>query len=702
MNQGELSRKRFVISTDTGGTFTDLVIEEQASDVRMFKAPTVPSDPAAGVLAAIELAARSYECSSAQLLQETELFVHGTTHAINAIITRRTALTAMLTSAGHPDILTLREGGRADPFDHNTPFPAPYVPRHLTFEIPGRIDWRGSEIAPFDEARVHEVIADLRAAGVEAVAVCLLWSVANPAHELRVGAMLKEMLPGVAVTLSHELNPTIREFRRATSACIDASLKPVMSRYLGGIEERLRGGGYTGPLMVVTSQGAMCSAEEVAQAPIRAINSGPAMAPVAGRYFTQGLSAGRDVIVADTGGTTYDVSLVRKGEVPFTREAWIGKPFSGFMSGFPSVDVKSVGAGGGSVAWVDEGGVLHVGPMSVGADPGPVCYGHQQHSATVTDAALVLGYIDAKYFLGGTIALDEARAREVIEARVARLLGCNVVEAALAILDVATENMVQAIADISVDQGIDPAAAILIGGGGAAGLNSIYIAKRLGCRTLVVPALGAALSASGGLLSEVASEYRAACYLRSDAFSEAASTSVFERLRKQASVFSKSAPKPIKLQFYAEVRYPSQAWELEVPVSSQTLDGEALARLVGDFHAAHMRVYAVNDPGSPVEIVGLSIRASYETRTAPLPQARWLGQGAPLEWRDIGLIGVGRVRARVHRIEQLSVGVCCSGPAIVESPFTSIVVDDVSEFELREDGNLVIHVDGKTATTGNL
>ena len=508
---------RFAV--DTGGTFTDLLVEDAAGEIRMYKAATTPADPVQGVLDALALAAADHDATLAGLLAKGELLVHGTTHAINAILTGSTARTAFLVTRGHPDILVLREGGRVGIFDFSVPYPEPYVPKALTFpyvpkaltfEVPERITADGAVRTPLDEAAVEAIAQPLAALDVEAVAVCLLWSIVNPAHEERVGAILARHLPGVPVTLSHALNPSLREYRRASSAVIDASLRPLMAGYIGGLTRRLRDAGFPGRVLMVTSQAGMVDADEVAQTPIQLVNSGPSMAPVAGRAHAEVDAAARTVIVADTGGTTFDVSVVRDGRIPRTREMWIGQPFRGHMTGLPSVDVKSVGAGGGSIASVDAHGLLRVGPRSAGAVPGPVCYGKGGTEPTVTDAALVMGILDPAYCLGGAIWLDTEGARAAIERAVARPLGLEVAAAAHAILAVATETMVHAIMAITVNQGIDPTGAVVIGGGGAAGLNRVAIGRRLGVARVVIPEVGAALSAAGALLSDLVDERRAA------------------------------------------------------------------------------------------------------------------------------------------------------------------------------------------------
>ena len=468
------------LSVDVGGTFTDLVLEAGDGAFRLFKSPTRPDDPVQGCLEVVQQAADADGRDRAALLGECELFLHATTRATNAVLTGRTARTAFLTTEGHPDIFLLREGGRVDPFDNTVPFPEPLVPRRLTFEIPERIRADGVVHKPLDEDAVLAVIERLKAAQIEAVGVCLIWSIVNPDHEERVGAFLDAHLPGVPYTLSHRLNPSLREYRRASSACIDASLKPVMTGYLSSLEARLREAGFNGRLLTVTSQGGVVDAADLAATPIHSLNSGPAMAPVAGRVFAAAEGDEDMAIVADTGGTSYDVSLVRKGRIPWTRETWLGPRIRGHMTGFPSVDVRSVGAGGGSIAWVDPGGMLHVGPDSAGSVPGPACYGQGGSEPTVTDAALALGYIDADFFLGGAIALDTDRATAAIAEKIGAPLGVGAHEAAAAVLDVVSQNMVHAIEDITINQGVDPREAVLIGGGGAAGLNSVQIARRLG------------------------------------------------------------------------------------------------------------------------------------------------------------------------------------------------------------------------------
>jgi N-methylhydantoinase A len=661
----------------------------------MYKAPTTPQDPTEGVIDALKTAAQDRGARLPEFLARGELFIHGTTHAINAIITGRVARTAFLTTEGHPDILLLREGGRIEPFNFRVPYPRPYVARALTFEIAERVTSSGEVARPLDEARVRDTLRRLAEEEVEAVAVCLLWSILNPVHEERLGELLDEMLPGVPYTLSHKLNPALREYRRASSAAIDASLKPLMSRYLGGLSKRLKDAGFTGRTLVVTSQGGMMDADELARMPIHAINSGPSMAPLAGRAYAGMDSSAPDTIVADTGGTTFDVSLVRRGRIPITRETWIGQPFRGHMTGFPSIDIKSVGAGGGSIARVDSGGILHVGPDSAGAVPGPVCYGAGGGEPTLTDACVVLGYLDPDFFLGGTMKLDVAAAGRALKEKVADPLGLGLMEAAGAVVTMATENMVQAISEITVNQGIDPAEAVLVGGGGAAGFNSVFIARRLGCPAVIIPETGAALSAAGALISDLRKEFRAMHFTTSANFDGAGVERVLKDLQAQCRHFARTAGRgavSVDIAFEVDARYASQVWEIDVPVRARSFKAQrAVDRLSEDFHTAHEEIFAVRDPESVIEFVTWSASVSCRLRSDGLGRVSEAVSGGKIDSRRrVYFEGAGEVDTPILAPDSLKPGRNIKGPAIIEFPFTTIVVDPAARFRMSKSGSIVI------------
>jgi N-methylhydantoinase A len=662
------------IACDMGGTFTDIIVGDERG-LRMFKAPSTPDDPVLGITAALELAAAECSLDVRRLLSGTELFVHATTRATNALLTGRGARTAFLTTEGHRDVLLLREGGRLNPYDSAQRFPRPYVPRSLTFEVPERIGAAGEIVRPLDEAKLAEIIDGLASREIDAVGVCFLWSTANPRHELRTGAMLAQRLPHAFVTLSHQLNPIVREYRRASSACIDASLKPLMAGYLDGLADQLKRMGFAGRLLVVTSQGGFIDAHAAARAPIHMVKSGPSVAPIAGRELARAEAPGAAAIVADTGGTSYDVSLVRDDRIPWTSETWLGPRFNGHLTGFPSVDVKSVGAGGGSVVRVDDGGLLQVGPASAGAVPGPACYGRGGTLPTVTDCALALGYLDCEHFLGGRMRLDAEAARRSIDQFVAKPLGLSIEAAALAVIDLLTQNMVSAIEEITLQQGIDPAQAVLVAGGGAAGFNSIHVGRRLGCRMILFPETGAALSAAGAMLSDLVFTAGRVHYVRSDSPDYAAVARTIDDLAAKVAAFvAELGPEPALVEYWAEARYPQQTWEIEVPLGNRRVFGATeLQALVESFHVAHHRLYAVSDPGSPVEIMAWRARASRRIGQATRRRLARTEAARETGHRRVYLAETGWAVVPLHGFDLEEV-VPVEGPAIVESPFTTIFV----------------------------
>ena len=686
---------RFAI--DTGGTFTDLIVAEADGSLTMHKAPTTPTDPVSGVIDVLKVAAAAKHEKLADYLARGKVLVHGTTHAINAIVTGRTARTAFLTTEGHPDTLVFREGGRQDSFNFTIPYPEPFIPKALTFEVEERIMASGKVHTALNEARLISLLKELPGKGVEAIAVCLLWSIVNPDHELAVGRLIERHLPGMPFTLSHQINPSIREYRRAMSTSIDAALKPIMGSYMRGLDSRLRDVGFAGRLLVVTSQGGVMDAAEVADSPVHLINSGPSMAPVGARaYCTTGDTS--TLIVGDTGGTTFDVSLVRNGRIPRTRETWLGKPFSSHLTGMPSVDTKSIGAGGGSIAWVDEGGLLHVGPISAGAAPGPAAYGRGGTRPTVTDASVVLGFIDPDHFLGGKMKLDRAAAEAAIRRDVAQPLGQSVEAAAIAIIELATEHMVQAILDITVNQGIDPREAAFVAGGGAAGLNCVAIGRRLGCRKVLVPETGAALAAAGALVSDLVAYHQAMLYATSMDFDFDAVNKVLAELEARCEVFRRKIGSEATfagIDWVTEARYPDQAWEIEVPLQkSRFRDPADVAALVKDFHRTHQEIFAVSDEASPIETIGWA--AAVHCRIGAEAPGRMRSQDDAAIGRDrqVYFKDRGWVKTKVASIAALTGDALISGPAILESGFTSIVIDPGATVRHDASGTLVIEVAG--------
>lgn len=684
------------VTCDVGGTFTDVVVSDALGRLAIGKSLTTPHDLISGLRSALERAASGMAIDLRGLLERTALFVYSTTQATNAILQGTTARTALLCTDGFPDILVRREGGSMHPYDFSRPYPQPYIPRHLTFEIRERIGADGEVVVPLDVEQARRVITRLVELEVEAVAVALLWSVANGEHERSLGELCAELLPGVPVTLSHALNPVMREYRRASCAAIDASLKPLMQRHLAAIENGLRESGLRGELVAATSMGGVLPIERLAERPIYAAKSGPSLAPIAARLYAQLEFGVSDAIVCDTGGTSFDVSLVRDGAPVFTRETWLGEPFSGHHTGLASVDVRSIGAGGGSIAWIDPGDLLRVGPASAGADPGPACYGRGGSRPTVTDAACVLGYLDPKRFLGGAMALDEQSALAAV-GDLSEQLRLDVHDAAAAILTLAGEHMVGAIREITINQGVDPREVLLVAGGGAAGLNIAAIGRALECARVLIPRTAGALSALGGQYSDIVYEVGASVFTDSATFDFDALGSAFASISASLDDFGATLVAGIdsvRRERFLEARYAHQVWTLELPLGDRPVSSPLdVEQIVEDFHDLHERIFAVRDPGQRVEILQCRGRLVAKPFT-PAHSTAVAGSvpTAPAGVRSAYFPEQGYVEVPVHEGGTLPAGSRLEGPLLVTEPSTTVVVPPGVTLAITEFGNYLLEL----------
>ncbi|MEM7541871.1 MAG: hydantoinase/oxoprolinase family protein [Pseudomonadota bacterium] len=683
------------ITVDTGGTFTDVVVADAAGHFTIGKALTTPDRIFVGLKAALEAAASDIELSVAEIFSRTDIFIYGTTRATNAIVTNNIAKTAFVTTEGFPDVLVLREGGKFNPHDFSQPFPKPYIPRRHTFEIEERIGSQGEIVTPLNEKQLDDIVTQLSRHDFEACAVSLLWSVANPEHELKIGAALSERLPKIPFTLSHRLNPILREYRRASSVAIDASIKPLMQTHLRDLQSDLRGEGYQGEILVSTTIGGSLDIDSVIDRPINTVRSGPAMGPVAGRQYARLEASEHDVLVVDTGGTTFDVSLVRDGRISVTQETWLGARFTGHMLGVPAVDARSVGAGGGSIAWVDDANLLHVGPQSAGAVPGPACYGNGGTEPTVTDAAVVLGYVDPDYFLGGRMTLDVAAAKTAV-ARVADGLNISVEEAAFSIFAVSNETMINAIKDITVSEGSNPSEAVIVAGGGAAGLSIVPIADELKCQGVIVPRTASVLSACGMQFSDIQVEERAIEPVRSDEFDRdavnRALNDIDERLQVFAAKLAERGFTEVTKQYRVDAHYGAQIWDISVDLGVERLNSDQdVADLCEAFHAAHRRIYNVDDRGSPIEFVNWTGRLAVS-----LPQSS--SSSGAAETVAVNKAGTREVwfdvkaprNATICRGDSINIDETIEGPAIIEEATTTLVLPPGTNARLTGAGSYYV------------
>jgi N-methylhydantoinase A len=693
----------YTISVDTGGTFTDVIVRDAAGKQTIGKALTTHGRVYGGLSESIKAAAADMGLKFEQLLADTNLFIYGTTRATNAIVTRNVAKTAFLTTEGFPDILVLKEGGKLDGYDFTKSYPAPYIPRRHTFEIPERVDAEGKVVTRLDTDAVRVLLRELAARKFEAIGVCLLWSFINPEHELAIGALIEEELPGVPYTLSHQLAPIIREYRRASATAIDASLKPLMQKHLYEFEQDIRAAGYKGQILVSTSFGGVMHLGSVMQSPINMAKSGPSMAPVAGITYSVAEGLGDNMIVADTGGTTFDVGLSRNGQLVYSRDTWLGGMWEGDLLGISSVDIRSIGAGGGSIAWIDDGGMLRVGPQSAGSEPGPACYGRGGQNPTTSDAACVLGYFDPDYFLGGRMKLDMAAARTVI-AKVADPLGLSIEAAAWGIMRIATDHMVKAIHEITVQQGIDPRESTVVAGGGAAGMNIMAIASELGSDSVVLPKVASALSASGMQFADIVTEATVPHFTSTLRFDREGVNAALAKLETELTQFrshiENAEGATWRIEFIAEARYLAQVWELDTPVPVDRFTGQAdIDALVLNFHDLHERVFAVRDEDSPVEIINWRGRLTVELskKMEASPKVDKFPATVPAHSRTCYFGGDEGITTPIFKPADFKIGMVIDGPAIVEEPTTTLVVYPGMSAEISGAGNYILHTPSEQA-----
>jgi N-methylhydantoinase A len=690
----------FAITVDTGGTFSDLVLADTERILGLYKAPTTPADVFEGVHDALRLAADDHHLTVEQLLSDTQSFVYATTTATNAMLEGRTARTAFITTDGHRDILLYREGGKSDPLNIAVPYPEPYVPRSLTFTVVERVLGDGTVGTPLDESSVHRVLTRLRELDVEAVGVCLLWSIVNPIHELRIGELLRTELPDVEVTLSHTLNPIIREYRRASATVIDVSLKPLMRAHLHEVDDRLRDLGFRGePLLATHLSGGVVRLDEMCEQPLHSIDSGPALAPIAGLAYAalEPLANDLDVLVVDAGGTSLDISPTRDRQVVYTREKWFGPKWEGHMTGLPAVETRSVGAGGGSIAAVDSGGYLTVGPRSAGASPGPACYGRGGTAATVTDAAVVLGLLDPDYFLGGRLRLEPGLSYAAIESAVAKPLGIGVEAAAEAVITVFSEKTRAFISEMTINQGLDPRRCLIVAGGGASGLTMVAVARELGVPRVLVPTAAAGLSAVGGHYADMVATASRALRTTTRDFDHEGVNAALAAIARELTEFvvrvgsgSTDDAARARREYFCEARYANQLWELDVSLGDRDhfRDAGDVAALGEAFDALHQAVFAVNQPGETLETVSWRGDVRIARPQPALPDAVDHAHAPATTTRRVWFEGAWR-DVPVHAGGALPVGSNVTGPAIIEEPTTTIVVPDGASATVRPGHYLV-------------
>jgi N-methylhydantoinase A len=667
------------IAVDIGGTFTDLqVLDEESGATHAVKTPTTPDDPSKGLAEGLRIAARDVGFSLAQVTA----LMHGTTIATNAVLQRRLAKAALVTTAGFEDILEIGRHVRKDVYANRAEERVLLIPRRHRFGLMERTRADGSVETPLEAAAVADVIDQLIAAEPEAIAVTLLHAYANTNHEERIGEALTKALPGVPLSLSHRICPEIREFERTSTTVLNSMLMPVIREYLTNLRRSLGVLGLTAPVYLVQSNGGAALPDTAAEQPARLLLSGPSGGALAGEVLSQNL-AEPNLIGVDMGGTSYDVSLVVGGKVRQIAEGDV----DGCPVRLPMVEIRTIGAGGGSIARVEASGRLRVGPDSAGAEPGPVCYGRGGTEPTVTDANLVLGRIDPGFFLGGGMSLDLEAAQASIEAKVANPLGLGLIDAAEGIVRVAVSAMAGAIRLSLFEKGLDPRDFALVSFGGAGGLHACDTADELGATRVIFPRDPGTLSAWGMLSSDLVHDFARSSLMPANEGSIPALSALAQSLLEQGTLALDAdgvAPADRALPLGLDLRYPGQGYEISIPLT----DAASVMASVGLFHRAHHAQYAHSEPQVTPEIV--TVRCAATGKLAK-PRERPFMTSSASELKGTREIAVNgaRTEVAVHDRDAIGGPGPITGPVMIEEAHSTLYLPPGWTLTAAPSGDLI-------------
>jgi N-methylhydantoinase A len=666
------------IGVDVGGTFTDMVLRDAGGAVRIFKAPSVPADPSEGVLGVLRLAAQQLDLPLTRLLRDCALFVHGSTVATNTILEKKGARVGMLTTEGFRDSLEIRRGMRENQWDHRAPFPEVLVPRYLRLPVRGRIAGDGSEAAPLEPADVTTAARTFAAEGVESVAVCLFNSFLDGKHERATGEALASAGMGQWVSLSSEVMPTMGEYERGSTAVVNAYIAPKVTGYLRALDRQLRQLGLPNALLMLQSNGGAVSVDQVSARPVMLVLSGPA-AGVGALKGCAGPGEPANFISMEIGGTSCDVMVMAKGEVPVADALTI----DGYHLTTPSVEIHTVGAGGGTIAWVDAAGLMHVGPQGAGARPGPAAYGLGGEQPTVTDAQLVLGRLRPGPLAGGAVTLDGRLAHRAIEEKLARPLGLTVEAAASGVIRLLEQNLLHAVERLSIERGHNPATFTLVAAGGAGPMHGANVARALGCKRALLPRASGAFCAMGMLQSDVRQDYLKVFLADLDRIERDTLEAAFAELEARAS--------DARLrERELDLRYEGQQWPVRV-----ALDGLDTGGVRARFEAEHQRLYGHIQPTGRIDITALRVigRTPLDW-TPPAARSPQAAPPVPRETRKVWIDTANGWRdVPVYDGADLRPGARLSGPLLVEERTTTAFIGprDTLEVDARDD--FLVHID---------
>jgi len=663
------------IGIDVGGTFTDtILVNEKTGTFHYTKTPTTHHDLAEGVLKGLEEILRIGKIS----MGDIDYIIHGTTIGTNAIVEGQGARVGLITTRGFEDVLEIRRVARPQEaaFDFGADNPPPLVPRYLRKGVRERIDRKGRVVIPLDEESAVAAIYYLGNQDVEAIVISLLFSFLNPAHEQKIGEICREHFPEIPVSLSSEICPEFREYERTCTTVMNGYLGPVIQRYMDNLTEQLRSRYGEVTLHIMQSNGGTMSAEVAKNHASHLINSGPAGGAIAAAFVSR-LTGNEMAVGADMGGTTFDISIIDR-HLPKTT-TWGG--VTNYPIKLPMVDLKTIGAGGGSIAWVDDGGVLNVGPQSAGSNPGPACYGWGGTLPTVSDANLVLGRLNPDYFLGGQLPLYPEKAEKAIKEHVADRMNLSLEEAAVGIVRIVNANMAKGISGNSVERGYDLREFTLITMGGAAALHAADIARELNMPRVIVPPMSGNFSAVGMSVADVQHDYVRTLAKKEYEIDPRELLRHFKGMEEEGVrqlMDEKIAKEMIEITWSADLRYEGQSWELNTPIeAADALSTEDVRKIIQDFHGLHQQVYSYSEPQEVVEFVNLRVRVrgknppvslAREARPTALVQKGWKTR------RNVYFDGTGWQEIPVYEREDLAPGNKIIGPSIIEETISTALI----------------------------
>jgi len=668
-----MNKKRVCI--DVGGTFTDCLVMDETGLLQKFKASTTPSDPSNGLMNALKKAARHYGVEISEFLGQIEVLVHGTTLATNILINGRGSKAGMITSKGFRDSIEMRRGIKpVDVSLYNLFIPPnrPLIPRSRRIGVEERVLFDGSIMTPLNEEEVRAAVKQLQAQDVKSIAICFLHSYANSKHERRAAEIVREIAPEIFVSTSHETLPIWREFERFNTTAVGSYVGPAVARYLTSLEKVLKDTGFKGTFLMMLANGLVQNIAECIRRPVFLLHSGPAAAPSGAVYLGKHLGE-KNLLSIDMGGTSFDVCMIEKGDIPTTTEHWENDQ----RVAIKMVDIASIGAGGGSMAKTDALGLLRVGPQSAGADPGPACYGNAE-DATVTDANLILGYVPADYFLGGEMKIDEKASRRAMKP-VMEKLGVDEKGAAEAIFRTVNANMANKITEVSTKRGHDIRDSIMIAGGGGGPIHGGFIADSLGIKRVVVPPVAALYSAFGMFAMDIGQDYARSFVTRCANPNLDEINRVYAELEAEAlaSFAHHGVPTDkIALKRSADLRYLGQFHEVEVDIAGGRITREAVDAAAAGFARKHEELYTFAMPWKAVEILTLRLKATTPNAPFALPQVA-KGDADPkpaLKRRRTCRFNGRDVDTPIYDGEKVLAGNVISGPAIIEETTTTVVI----------------------------